>query len=211
MGNENWRGFGLDDVGGIENKLVKFRFALFLLSTGNTLNHEHLSHVAQFPCGIFIYLSERPNYPSECVYSFHFLLRKKNPHFMVSKELPHSLFSVLLFWVQVSESVPISLSGFAVTLYNKSSLLESTPKKTVLRSGDLFPVCAILVFLQRVQVVETLFKAKYHMRRVCEVTHFSFLGFFPPPNCWTLPHSGLAAHLRVCGAVRGYEWWPSGH
>lgn len=180
MGNENWRGFGLDDVGGIENKLVKFRFALFLLSTGNTLNHEHLSHVAQFPCGIFIYLSEKAKLPQwMCIFLPFPSLRKKNSHFMVSKELPHSLFSVLLFWVQVSESVPISLSGFAVTLYNKSSLLESTPKKTVLRSGDLFPECAILVFLQRVQVVETLFKAKYHMRRVCEVTHFSFLGFFP--------------------------------
>lgn len=96
---------------------------------------------------------------------------------MVSK-LPHSLFSILLFWVQVSESVPISLSGFAVTLYNKSSVLESSPKKTVLRLGDLFPECAILVFLQRVQVVETLFKAKYHMRGEFVKSHTLVFWFF---------------------------------
>ena len=137
---------------------------LFLLSTGNMFNHEHLSHVAQFLCGIFIYLSEKAKLPQwMCIFLPFPSLRKKTPHFMVSK-LPHSLFSILLFWVQVSESVPISLSGFAVTLYNKSSVLESSPKKTVLRLGDWPPECAILVFLQRVQVVETLFKAKYHMR-----------------------------------------------
>ena len=95
---------------------------------------------------------------------------------MVSKELPHSLFSIL-FWVQVSESVPMSLSGFAVVLY-KSYLLESSPKKTVLRLGHLFPECAILVFLQRVQVVETLFKAKYHLRAEFVKSHTLVFWFF---------------------------------
>lgn len=38
------------------------------------------------------------------------------------------------------------------------------PEKTVLRLGHLSLDCVILVFLQRLQVVETSFKAKYHMR-----------------------------------------------
>ena len=151
---------------------------LFPLSTGNTFNHEHLSHVAQFLSGIFIYLIEKAKLPHwVCIFRPFPSLRKKNPHFMVSKELPHSLFSIL-FWVQVSESVPMSLSGFAVVLYNKSYLLESSPKKTVLRLGHLFPECAILVFLQRVQVVETLFKAKYHLRAEFVKSHTLVFWFF---------------------------------
>ena len=143
------------------------------MSTGNTFNHEHLSHVAQFLSGIFIYLIEKAKLPHwVCIFLPFPSLRQKNPHFMVSKELPHSLFSILLFWVQVSESVPMSLSGFAVVLYNKSYLLESSPK------GHLFPECAILVFLQRVQVVETLFKAKYHLRGEFVKSHTLVFCFF---------------------------------
>ena len=108
--------------------------------------------------------------------------------------------------MQVSESVPISLSGFAVTLYNKSSVLESSPKKTVLRLGGLTSrVCYFGISAEGAGSGNFIQGKVPHARRVCEVTHFSFLGFFPPLNCLMLPHSGLGAHLHVCGDVRGYE------
>lgn len=164
-------------MGGIENKLVKFRFALFLLSTGNTLE-SWTSFCSTVPLWYFYISQWKAKLPQWMCIFLPFPSKKENPHFMVSKELPHSLFSVLLFWVQVSESVP---QACQVLLWR--SITRVLYWRALLRKQfwdrDLFPVCVLFWYFCRVvQVVETLFKAKYHMRRVCEVTHFSFLGFF---------------------------------
>ena len=168
-------------------------------------NHEHLSHVAQFLCGIFIYLSEKAKLPQwMCIFLPFPSLRKKTPHFMVSKELLHSLFSMLLsagFWKRSNKPVRFCCDA----LQQEFFVGEQSSENSSEIGGLISRVCYFGISAEGAGSGNFIQGKVPHERRVCEVTHFSFLGFFPPLNCLTLLHSGLGAHLHVCGDVWGYE------
>lgn len=110
----------------------KFRFALFSLDIGNIFNHEHFSHctiLLWYLCKIFISPSENVRLPTwvRMYISYHFFLflvisfplswkfeeKKKTTFYCWAMNCLLFLFFILiLFWVQVSKSVPMSLAGF---------------------------------------------------------------------------------------------------